>query len=111
MCDSRADNYPGGAQRIPGHSTRWANDLSGRKGMFRTLFAIALLVPCFVTSQAAQAAKTDVRAIRADCFRQANEAARAQVGMASANPAASAEGNAVGADAYYACIRRAGLRR
>jgi hypothetical protein len=77
----------------------------------RTLFAIALMVPCFVTSQAAQAAKTDVRAIRAECFRQANEAARAQVGMASANPAASAEGNAIGADAYYACIRKAGLRR
>ena len=66
----------------------------------RTLIAIALLFPCFVTSLAAEA-----------CFRQANEAARAQVGMASANPAAAAEGNAVGADAYYACIRRAGLRR
>jgi hypothetical protein len=76
----------------------------------RTLIAIALLFPCFVTSLAAEAAKTDTRAIRAECFRQANEAARAQVGMASANPAA-AEGNAVGADAYYACIRRAGLRR
>jgi hypothetical protein len=77
----------------------------------RTLIAIALLFPCFVTSLAAQAAKTDTRAIRAECFRQANEAARVQVGMASANPAAAAEGNAVGADAYYACIRRAGLRR
>jgi hypothetical protein len=79
--------------------------------MFRLLFAIALLVPFLASSLPAQAAKMDVRAIRAECFRQANEAARAQVGMASANPAASAEGNAIGADPYYACIRKAGLRR
>jgi hypothetical protein len=79
--------------------------------MFRLLFAIALLVPFLASSLPAQAAKMDVRAIRVECFRQANEAARARVGMASANPAASAEGNAIGADAYYACIRKAGLRR
>jgi hypothetical protein len=78
----------------------------------RTLLAVALL-PFLATSISAQQAApmSKTRAVRADCFRQANQAAQAQVGMASANPAAAAEGNAVGADAYYACIRRAGLRR
>lgn len=78
----------------------------------RTLLAVASL-PFLATSLSAQQAapKMDkTRAARAECFRQANAAAQAQVGMASANPAAAAEGNAVGADAYYACIRRAGLR-
>ena len=87
-----------------------ANMLSKR---MRTLLGVALL-PFLATSLAAQQAapKMDkTRAARAECFRQANAAAQSQVGMASANPAAAAEGNAVGADAYYACIRRAGLRR
>jgi len=78
----------------------------------RTLLA-AVLLPFLATSLSAQQAApmSKTRAARAECFRQANQAAQAQVGMASANPAAAAEGNAVGADAYYACIRRAGLRR
>jgi hypothetical protein len=79
----------------------------------RTVLAVALL-PFLATSLTAQQAapKMDsTRAARAECFRQANEAARSQVGIASANPAAAAEGNAVGADTYYACIRKAGLRR
>jgi hypothetical protein len=78
----------------------------------RTLLAVAILPFLAASSWAQTAQQTDkTRAIRAECFRQANEAARAQVGMASANPAATAEGNAVGADAYYSCIRRSGLRR
>ena len=100
--------------RLP-KAVRWielfkeANMLSMK---MRTLLAVALL-PFLATSLSAQQAapkKDQTRAARAECFRQANAAAQAQVGMASANPAAAAEGNAVGADAYYACIRRAGLR-
>jgi hypothetical protein len=78
----------------------------------RTLLAIAL-VPFLATSLAAQTATKPMsksRAARAECFRQAQAAAQSQVGIASANPAAAAEGNAVGADTYYACIRKAGLR-
>jgi hypothetical protein len=78
----------------------------------RTLLAVAIL-PFLAAASWAQTAKPMDRtqAIRAECFRQANEAARAQVGMASANPAATAEGNSVGANAYYSCIRKNGLRR
>ena len=78
----------------------------------RVLLAIALL-PFLATSLSAQQAKkpmTKERAARAECFRQAREAAQSAVGIASADPAAAAEGNAVGSDAYYACIRKAGLR-
>lgn len=78
----------------------------------RTLLAVAILPFLAISSSAQTGQQMDrTRAIRAECFRQANEAARSQVGMASANPAATAEGNAVGADAYYSCIRRNGLRR
>jgi hypothetical protein len=78
----------------------------------RTLFAIALL-PFLATSLSAQTTQkmNSTQAARAECFRQANEAARAQVGMASANPAAAVEGNSVGVNAYYSCLRRAGIRR
>jgi hypothetical protein len=78
----------------------------------RTLLAVALL-PFLATSLSAQTAKKmdPTRAARAECFRQANEAARSTVGMASANPAAAVEGNAVGVDAYYSCLRRSGIRR
>ena len=78
----------------------------------RTLLAIAL-VPFLATSLAAQTATKPMsksRAAKAECFRQAQAAAQSAVGMASVNPAAAAEGNAVGSDAYYACIRKAGLR-
>ena len=78
----------------------------------RGLLAVALLHPFFATSLSAQQAKpmTKERAARAECFRQAQQAAQSAIGVASANPAAAAEGNAVGSDAYYACIRKAGLR-
>jgi hypothetical protein len=75
----------------------------------RTLLAVAILPFLAAASWAQTADRT--KAIRAECFRQANEAARAQVGMASANPAATAEANSVGANAYYSCIRKNGLRR
>ena len=77
----------------------------------RTLFAVALFIPFSATSLHAQAQRMDVKSARAECFRQANEAARAQVGMASANPAATAEANSVGVNAYYGCLRRMGIRR
>jgi hypothetical protein len=78
----------------------------------RILLAAAIL-PFLAASSSAQTAKPmdKTTAIRAECFRQANEAARAQVGIASANPAAAAEGNSIGANAYYSCIRKNGLRR
>ena len=77
----------------------------------RTLLAVAIL-PFLAAASWAQTTQADrVKAIRAECFRQANEAARAQAGMASANPAATAEANSVGANAYYSCIRKNGLRR
>ena len=80
---------------------------------FGTILAVAFLPFLATSTLAQQPAKTmdKTRAVRAECFRQANAAAQAQVGMASANPAATAEGNAVGADAYYSCIRKAGLKR
>lgn len=48
----------------------------------RTLLAVAIL-PFLATSSSAQTGQQTDRtgAIRAECFRQANEAARAQVGM------------------------------
>jgi hypothetical protein len=76
----------------------------------RTLLAVAIL-PFLAAASWAQTAADRTKAIRAECFRQANEAARAQAGMASANPAATAEANSVGANAYYTCIRKNGLRR
>jgi hypothetical protein len=83
----------------------------------RILLAVAIL-PFLAGPSLAQFAQPQqprqmdrTTAIRAECFRQANEAARGQVGMASANPAATAEANSVGANAYYSCIRRNGLRR
>jgi hypothetical protein len=78
----------------------------------RTLLAVAILPFLAAASWAQTAQPMDrTKAIRAECFRQANEAARAQAGMASANPAATAEANSVGANAYYSCIRKNGLRR
>ena len=78
----------------------------------RAILAIAVLSFVSAPSFAQTGKPMDrVTAIRAECFRQANAAASAQVGMASANPAATAEGNSVGANAYYTCIRKNGLRR
>jgi len=75
----------------------------------RIMLAVALL-PLLAAPSWAQS-PDKVKAIRAECFRQANAAAQAaQVGGASASPAAAAEGNSVGANAYYSCIRKNGLR-
>jgi hypothetical protein len=76
----------------------------------RTLSAIALLVPFLAASLPAEAAKaTNIRAARAECFRQANAAAAAAGGIASADPAAQSERQAAGMDAYRACCRKQGI--
>ena len=81
----------------------------------RIMLALAVL-PLLAASSFAQTAQTTkpmdkTRAIRAECFRQANAAVQANVGMASANPAAAAEANAYGTDAYHSCLRKSGLKR
>ena len=75
-------------------------------------FAFALLVPALfalsISEAAAQKQSADAAAAaRAECFRQANEAA-GNVSMAS--PAASAERNSRGVAAYRECARRSGIR-
>jgi hypothetical protein len=72
-------------------------------------FAFALLVPALFALSISEAAaqKQSASAARAECFRQANEAANA-VNLAS--PAASAERNARGVQAYRDCARRMGIR-
>jgi hypothetical protein len=72
-------------------------------------FAFALLVPALFALSISEAAaqKQSASAARAECFRQANEAANA-VNIAS--PAASAERNARGVQAYRDCARRMGIR-
>ena len=72
-------------------------------------FAFALLVPALLALSISEAAaqKQSASAARAECFRQANEAA-ATVNLAS--PAASAERNARGVQAYRDCARRMGIR-
>jgi hypothetical protein len=71
----------------------------------RTLFAVALLVPFLGTSFSTEAAKVDVRAARAECFRQAN-AAVANIGFSPT----TGDKNAVGQDAYRECCYKAGIR-
>jgi hypothetical protein len=64
---------PGNAQRVPG----FAGAMSFRKVNMlnvRTLFALALILPLLGMTPPAQAAKTDARAARAECFRQAQAA-------------------------------------
>ena len=72
-------------------------------------FTFALLVPALLALSISEAAaqKQSANAARAECFRQANEAA-ATVNIAS--PAASAERNARGVQAYRDCARRMGIR-
>ena len=72
----------------------------------RTLFAVALLVPFLAPSLPAQAAK-DVRAARAECFRQANAAASS---VTVGSSGATAERQAYGMDAYRDCCRKMGIR-
>jgi hypothetical protein len=78
----------------------------------QTFSAVALLLPFLASSLPAQAAKMDLRAARAECFRQANAAANANTGWASASadPAGADERNACGTDAYRACCRKMGIR-
>jgi len=72
-------------------------------------FAFALLVPAFLALSISEAAaqKQSAAAARAECFRQANEAANA---VNLANPSATAERNARGVAAYRDCARRMGIR-
>ncbi len=78
-------------------------------------FVYALLVPALLALSGAEAPaqgqqrqqRQSADAIRAECFRQANEAA-GTVGLAS--PAATAERNARGLSAYRDCARRKGIR-
>lgn len=72
-------------------------------------FAFALLVPALfaLSISEASAQKQSVNAARAECFRQANEAAAA---VNVANPSATSERNARGVAAYRECARKAGIR-
>jgi hypothetical protein len=73
------------------------------------LFGVALFIPIFGLVMPAEAQqKRDINAIRAECFRQANEAAAsAGVGAAAGN---TAERNSLGYSAYRACARKNGIR-
>jgi hypothetical protein len=72
-------------------------------------FAFALLVPALLALSISEAAaqKQSTEAARAECFRQANEAAAA-VNIAS--PSATSERNTRGVAAYRECARRMGIR-
>jgi hypothetical protein len=65
----------------------------------RTLVAVSLFVPFLAAPLPAEAAK-DIRAARAECFRQANEAAGLAAG-GFGSPAAQTERQAAGMDAYH----------
>lgn len=69
------------------------------------LFGLALVIPLLGAAIPAEAAKAkvDTTAARAECFRQAQAAA----GIFSNTPA---QGQAMGADAYRACCKKAGIR-
>jgi hypothetical protein len=74
-------------------------------------YACALLVPALlalsISEAAAQKQSANTAAARAECFRQANEAAQ-NVNLAS--PSASAERNSRGVAAYRECARKMGIR-
>jgi hypothetical protein len=72
------------------------------------LFGFALFIPLLGLAIPAEAQKRDVNAIRAECFRQANEAAGATgIGAAVGN---TADRNAAGYSAYRACAHKNGIR-
>ena len=74
----------------------------------RSFVMLALLMPALGTAGPAEAAKKDINAIRAECFRQANEAANAaSLNMSSG---ATAARNSAGYGAYRDCARRNGIR-
>ena len=69
------------------------------------LFALALFIPLVGAALPAEAQKKNSGdAARAECFRQAQEAANAVMGE-------NAEKNARGASAYRACTQKAGIRQ
>jgi hypothetical protein len=74
-------------------------------------YALSLLVPALlalsVSEAAAQTQSANTTAARAECFRQANEAA---MNVNFASPSASAERNSRGVAAYRECARRSGIR-
>jgi hypothetical protein len=73
-------------------------------------FAFALLVPALLALSICEAVaqqRQSADAARAECFRQANEAA-ATVNIAS--PGATSERNSRGVAAYRECARRSGIR-
>jgi hypothetical protein len=75
----------------------------------RWLCTFALLVPALAAAFPAEAApKRDTAAIRAECFRQANEAA-ASAGVGAA-VGTTGERNALGYSAYRACAQKHGIR-
>jgi hypothetical protein len=72
------------------------------------LFGVALFIPLLGLAIPAEAQKRDVNAIRAECFRQANEAAGgAGIGAAVGT---TSERNAAGYSAYRACAHKNGIR-
>ncbi len=74
----------------------------------KSLFAFAVLVPLLgaaIPAEAAKAAKSNSTAARAECFRQANEAAAAQGVGANIG-----DKNAMGQAAYRQCCFKAGIR-
>jgi hypothetical protein len=83
---------------------------TGRPNMLnvRLLSTLAVLIPVLGAATAAEAAKKDVNAIRAECFRQANEAASAAARNMSTG--ATAARNSAGTSAYRECARRNGIR-
>lgn len=68
-----------------------------------TGFGLALFM-----ASASATPKKDVNAIRAECFRQANEAANAAGGLMSSG--ATAARNAAGYSAYRDCAHKNGIR-
>jgi hypothetical protein len=72
------------------------------------LFGVALLAPLLGLAVPAEAQKKDVNAIRAECFRKANEAAGGTgIGAAAGSPA---DRNTAGYSAYRACAQKNGIR-
>ena len=74
----------------------------------KSLIAFAVLVPLVgaaIPAEAAKAAKSNSTAARAECFRQANEAAAAQGVGANIG-----DKNTMGQDAYRQCCFKAGIR-
>jgi hypothetical protein len=69
------------------------------------LFGAALLIPLLGAALPAEAAKTDAKAARAECFRQANAAVNS-IGFSPT----TGDKNAVGLDVYRQCCYKAGIR-